>query len=263
MTAIRPVTIVTGASSGIGAELARVFARNGHGWCWWRAARTGSTASGRRDRWSRSRRARWCWRSILDSPMPATGSMKPLPRTISNLNSWSIMPASGWSARSNRADRSEQLAMIDLNIRTLTDFSLRWVEPMTRHRGGLLNVASVAGFLPGPGSAVYYASKAFVVSFTEALHQEWKSRGVADHRLVSRPGADRIPGARRRREWREPAAAGSLGRSCRGGGLSRADGRAAAGGARRFQQAHRQPVAAIMPRKLSARRRSSAISADG
>jgi short-subunit dehydrogenase len=75
-------------------------------------------------------------------------------------------------------DRAEQLSMIDLNIRTLTDFSLRWVEPMTRHRGGLLNVASVAGFLPGPGSAVYYASKAFVVSFTEALHQEWRGRGL-------------------------------------------------------------------------------------
>src|SRR5262249_23716082 len=44
--------------------------------------------------------------------------------------------------------------------------------------GGILNVASLAGFLPGPGMAVYYASKAYVVSFSEALHHELKPRGV-------------------------------------------------------------------------------------
>ena len=49
---------------------------------------------------------------------------------------------------------------------------------MTRHRGGLLNVASIAAFLPGPGMAVYYATKAYVLSFTEALHQEWAGRGI-------------------------------------------------------------------------------------
>src|SRR5690606_2268621 len=67
---------------------------------------------------------------------------------------------------------------IDLNIRTLTDFSLRWIEPLARRKGGILNVASVAGYLPGPGSAVYYASKAYVLSFTEALHRELKRKGV-------------------------------------------------------------------------------------
>ncbi len=46
------------------------------------------------------------------------------------------------------------------------------------HRGGILNVASVAGFLPGPGMSVYYASKAFVLSFTEALHHELADRGI-------------------------------------------------------------------------------------
>jgi len=49
---------------------------------------------------------------------------------------------------------------------------------MERHTGGLLNVGSVAGFLPGPGSAVYYATKAFVLSFTEALHSELAPRGI-------------------------------------------------------------------------------------
>jgi uncharacterized protein len=75
-------------------------------------------------------------------------------------------------------DRTEQLAMIDLNVRTLTDMSLRWLESLTRHRGGVLNVASIAGFLSGPNMAVYYATKAYVLSFSEALHLELKPRGV-------------------------------------------------------------------------------------
>ncbi len=57
-------------------------------------------------------------------------------------------------------ERAEQLAMIDLNIRALTDLSLRWMDGIVGHKGGVLNVASVAGFLPGPGMAVYYASRA-------------------------------------------------------------------------------------------------------
>jgi len=52
------------------------------------------------------------------------------------------------------------------------------VPSLQRRHGGILNVASVAGFLPGPGSAVYYASKAFVLSFSEALHAELGPRGV-------------------------------------------------------------------------------------
>ena len=68
--------------------------------------------------------------------------------------------------------------MIDLNVRALTDLSLAFVESLERHQGGILNVASVAAFLPGPGMAVYYASKAYVLSFSEALHHELKSKGV-------------------------------------------------------------------------------------
>jgi short-subunit dehydrogenase len=73
---------------------------------------------------------------------------------------------------------AEQLAMIDLNVRTLAELSLAFVGSLSRHRGGILNVASVASFLPGPGMAVYYASKAFVLSFSEALHQELSGHGI-------------------------------------------------------------------------------------
>ena len=64
------------------------------------------------------------------------------------------------------------------NVRTLTELSLAFVDSLARHRGGVLNVGSVAGFLPGPGMAVYYASKAYVLSFSEALHSELSRRGV-------------------------------------------------------------------------------------
>jgi short-subunit dehydrogenase len=75
-------------------------------------------------------------------------------------------------------DRAHQLAMIDLNVRALTDLTLRWLDSIRRHRGGILNVASVAGFLPGHGMAVYHATKAYVISFTEALHAEFKAEGL-------------------------------------------------------------------------------------
>jgi short-subunit dehydrogenase len=82
------------------------------------------------------------------------------------------------STRRAKLDRAAQLAMIDVNVRALTDLSLAFIESLERRKGGILNVASTAAFLPGPGMAVYYASKAYVVSFTEALHEELKPRGV-------------------------------------------------------------------------------------
>jgi short-subunit dehydrogenase len=77
-----------------------------------------------------------------------------------------------------RLDRAQELAMIDLNIRALTDLSLRFVDSIKRHRGGLLNVASIAAFAPAPGMAVYHATKAYVLSLTESLHQELGADGV-------------------------------------------------------------------------------------
>jgi short-subunit dehydrogenase len=68
--------------------------------------------------------------------------------------------------------------MVDLNVRAVTDLSLAFIDALIRRRGGLMNVASVAAFMPGPGMAVYYASKAYVLSFTEALHRELAAQGV-------------------------------------------------------------------------------------
>jgi short-subunit dehydrogenase len=84
----------------------------------------------------------------------------------------------GLLGAADKLDRAEQLAMIDVNVRALTDLSLAFIESLKRRRGGILNVASIAAFMPGPGMAVYYASKAYVLSFSEALHRELKPKGV-------------------------------------------------------------------------------------
>ena len=82
----------------------------------------------------------------------------------------------------------EQLAMIQLNIATLVSLSRRLLTGMThRGRGGVLNVASTAAFQPGPDMSVYFATKAFVLSFTEGLVEELKGSGVTVTALC--PGA--------------------------------------------------------------------------
>ena len=91
-------------------------------------------------------------------------------------------------------DRDEQVGIVDVNVRALTDLSLRFADQLIRNKGGLLNVGSVAGFLPGPGMAVYYASKAYVISLTEALRAELAPRGVRVTVLC--PGTGARPNSR-------------------------------------------------------------------
>ena len=99
------------------------------------------------------------------------------------------MRAMGQRNTATFCDRTEQLAMIDLNVRALTELSLAFIDSLARHRGGILNVASLAAFLPGPGMAVYYASKAYVLSFSEALHHELAGLGVRVTALCPGPVA--------------------------------------------------------------------------
>jgi len=72
-------------------------------------------------------------------------------------------------------------------MRALTALSLMFVPSLERHRGGILNVGSMAGFMPGPYMAVYYASKAYVRSFTDALHRELRRRGIRVTNLAPGP----------------------------------------------------------------------------
>ncbi len=85
---------------------------------------------------------------------------------------------------------ARQTEMIDLNIRTLTELCALVLPGMIeRRKGAILNIASTAAFQPGPGIAVYFASKAYVLSFSEALHQELKDKGVRVSALCPGPTA--------------------------------------------------------------------------
>jgi short-subunit dehydrogenase len=78
--------------------------------------------------------------------------------------------------------------MIDLNVRSLTNLAFVVIDDMRARGGGsILNVASTAAFQPGPNMAVYFATKAYVLSFTEALHEEWKGRGIKVSALCPGP----------------------------------------------------------------------------
>jgi short-subunit dehydrogenase len=88
------------------------------------------------------------------------------------------------------SDLGEQLGMIDLNDRALVELThIYWGGMLARGRGGVLNVASTAAFQPGPLMAVYYASKAFVLSFSEALWEEARGTGVKVSCLCPGPTA--------------------------------------------------------------------------
>jgi short-subunit dehydrogenase len=108
--------------------------------------------------------------------MPATR----LPRPAAEGEVEFVVNNAGFGLFGNAVDldRAEQLGIIAVNIRATTDLSLRFSDQLIRHRGGILNVGSIAGFLPGPGMAVYYASKAYVLSLSEALRAELAPRGV-------------------------------------------------------------------------------------
>ena len=146
------VTLITGASAGIGTELARVFASKGH-----RLA----LVDRRGDRLT-----------TLASEIVAAGGTAPIliPCDLEQPDACDKIAA---------ALASERVEVeFVVNILALTDLSLRFSDSLIRHRGGILNLGSLAGFLPGPGMAVYYASKAYVLSFSEALRQELAPRGV-------------------------------------------------------------------------------------
>ncbi|MEI7534529.1 MAG: SDR family oxidoreductase [Verrucomicrobiae bacterium] len=81
-----------------------------------------------------------------------------------------------------------QLEIIQVNVAALVELTGLFLPSMLkRRRGGVLNVGSVAGFLPGPNMAVYYASKAFVLSFSEALHEELVGSGICVTNLCPGP----------------------------------------------------------------------------
>ena len=174
---MRPVTLITGASAGIGAALARVFAEHGHELVL--VARRKPQLTALADEIAAAGRPR---PTVLSMDLGRRDAVSEIAveLTARGLEPQIVVNNAGFGLAGSAAalSRDEQLAMVDLNVRALTELSLTFVESLARHRGGILNVASVAAFMPCPGMAVYYASKAYVLSFSEALHQELARRGV-------------------------------------------------------------------------------------
>jgi len=184
MTA-RPVVLITGASSGIGAALARVF--SAHGYELALVALPEPQLDALADEIAATARARpitlsfdLTERDVGERIADRLAALGAEPAFVVNCAGFGLVGAAA------ELDPAEQLAMVDLNVRALTDLSLRFVDSLKRHRGGLLNVASVSAFLPGPGMAVYNATKTFVLSFSEALHREL-APGVRVTALCSGP----------------------------------------------------------------------------
>ena len=170
---MKNIALITGASAGLGVEFARQLSKRGHALV---------LAARRKDR--------------LDDLAKALGNARAVAIDLSKANATATLLADleangeqveilvnnagfGLIGRFAELDAKRQRQMIDLNVATLTDLC-RAIAPrlVGRKSGAILNVASTAAFQPGPNMAVYFATKAYVLSFTEALHEELKPHGV-------------------------------------------------------------------------------------
>lgn len=168
-----PVALVTGASAGLGEEFARQLAVRG---------RQLVLVARRKDR--------------LDALAAELGKARSLELDLSRPGAAALLMADiaahdetvdllvnnagfGLAGRFAELDGPRQREMIDLNCGALTELAHAVLPGMiARKAGGILNVASTAAFQPGPSMAVYFATKAFILSFSEALHDEVKRHGI-------------------------------------------------------------------------------------
>ncbi len=172
------LALITGASGGIGEAFARLLAEEGHDL--FIVARNDNELN-RLSGVLSSRHQVRVTPLALDLSVPGAGK-----RVMKELKSRGLEPSLlinnagfGLTGAATELSVDEQLNMIDLNVRALTDLTTRLLPGLiARGSGGIINVASVAGFVPGPYMAVYYASKAFVLSYGDALSAELEGTGV-------------------------------------------------------------------------------------
>jgi uncharacterized protein len=179
--------LVTGASSGLGLELARLFARDGHNLVVVARRREHLEALATRLAAEHGVAARIIAEDLADPVAPR--------RILEELQAQRIeveflVNSAGFGTNGPFAtgDLGRALAMMQVNVSALMHLTHLLLPGMIARRSGrILNLGSTAGFQPGPGMAVYYATKAFVNSFTEALGYELRGTGVTA--TVSCPGA--------------------------------------------------------------------------
>jgi short-subunit dehydrogenase len=177
------MTLITGASAGLGAEFARQCAKRGEAL---------ALVARRRDRLDALKAELGGDVHIFAADLALPGAAESLIAELEaeGLSVATLINNAGFGLAGQFAERplERQREMIDLNIRTLTELC-HLVLPAMRAagKGAILNVASTAAFQPGPNMAVYYATKAYVLSFTEALHHELNGTGIKVSALCPGP----------------------------------------------------------------------------
>jgi len=184
----QPVTLITGASSGLGAEFARACARRGE---------TVVLAARRKDRLDAlaaelGAAEIGAGAHVVTSDLAAPDGPERLIAEVAarGLTVATLINNAGFGLAGNFATLplDQQLDIIRVNIEALTALTGLVLPAMgERKSGAILNVASTAAFQPGPHLAVYFASKAYVLSFSEALHQELKGTGIKVSALCPGP----------------------------------------------------------------------------
>lgn len=186
---LRPMTVVTGGSEGIGYALARQFAAAGHDLML--IARRPQPLSKAADRIRAEFRVEVAVVAVdITTPaaIPAIDAALAAQKAYADV----LVNNAGIGLAGPFLDHAQEAIMrlLDLNVRALTELTRHYLPGMrTRGRGGILNLASLGGYAPGPYQAAYYASKAYVISLSEALAAEMAGQGVRITALVPGPAA--------------------------------------------------------------------------
>lgn len=187
MSSKKCFTLITGASSGIGLELAREYAKNGH-----HLILTARSTNKMVELKSELQRKYQTHIEVITLDLSQTGSATALHKEIKsrglNLNGLVNNAGFGDHAEFSKSHLKKNLEMIQLNVTTLTELTHLFVnELISNAPSKILNVASIAAFIPGPLMGVYYATKAYVLSFSEALSAELKEQNVSVTALCPGP----------------------------------------------------------------------------
>jgi uncharacterized protein len=165
--------LITGASSGIGYEMAKTFANNGYNLIL--VARRVESMLELVPKFPNVDI------KIISKDLTQEHSCRELFDEVQSMDVDILVNNAGFgdTGEFQTLELSKQLNMIDLNIKALTELTHSFGSRMVkRGKGRIMNVASVVAFMPGPKMATYFASKAYVLSFSQALSQEWGKYGV-------------------------------------------------------------------------------------
>jgi short-subunit dehydrogenase len=185
--ALRPMVVVTGGSEGIGCELARRFARDGH------AVMLVARRPGPLEEAASRIRAEYGVETVaVPADVTAPGAIAAIDAALAANGAYAdvlVNSAGIGLAGPFHAQLPDDITrLIDLNVRALTQLMRHYLPAMRlRGRGGILNLASLGGYTPGPYQATYYASKAYVISLTEAIAAETAGEGVRVTALAPGP----------------------------------------------------------------------------